>query len=318
MSENESLFEFNLPKNRSSIIKVIGVGGGGGNAVNYMHKNGIEGVDFAVCNTDAQALDKSEVPTKIQLGAELTEGLGAGSNPETGRKAAEESIDKVKELLDANTKMLFITAGMGGGTGTGAAPVIAEIAKEKDILTVGVVTIPFSTEGGNRHEYAMQGLKELRKYVDTLLVINNDKPIEIYGNLTFTQAFAKANEVVIDIHAAGVNFPDTLIIEGKYQVKPPFPFSPGGEAAGVVSSVGEKVKHLKVGDRVMGLTGYGSFAEKIAADAMRVLPMPDDMDYITATYLLEKLPKKVKIINNPKSVRDISEKLYSTNFIKFI
>ena len=196
MSEKESLFEFNLPKNRSSIIKVIGVGGGGGNAVNYMHKNGIEGVDFAVCNTDAQALDKSEVPTKIQLGAELTEGLGAGSNPETGRKAAEESIDKVKELLDANTKMLFITAGMGGGTGTGAAPVIAEMAKEKDILTVGVVTIPFSTEGGNRHEYAMQGLKELRKHVDTLLVINNDKLIEIYGNLTFTQAFAKANEVL--------------------------------------------------------------------------------------------------------------------------
>ena len=196
MSEKESLFEFNLPKNRSSIIKVIGVGGGGGNAVNYMHKNGIEGVDFAVCNTDAQALDKSEVPTKIQLGAELTEGLGAGSNPETGRKAAEESIDKVKELLDANTQMLFITAGMGGGTGTGAAPVIAEVAKEKDILTVGVVTIPFSTEGGNRHEYAMQGLKELRKYVDTLLVINNDKLIEIYGNLTFTQAFAKANEVL--------------------------------------------------------------------------------------------------------------------------
>ena len=196
MSEKESLFEFNLPKNRSSIIKVIGVGGGGGNAVNYMHKNGIEGVDFVVCNTDAQALDKSEVPTKIQLGIELTEGLGAGSNPETGRKAAEESIDKVKELLDANTQMLFITAGMGGGTGTGAAPVIAEVAKEKDILTVGVVTIPFSTEGGNRHEYAMQGLKELRKYVDTLLVINNDKLIEIYGNLTFTQAFAKANEVL--------------------------------------------------------------------------------------------------------------------------
>jgi len=196
MSENESLFEFNLPKNRSSIIKVIGVGGGGGNAVNYMHKNGIEGVDFVVCNTDAQALDKSDVPTKIQLGAELTEGLGAGSNPEMGRKAAEESIEKVKELLDANTKMLFITAGMGGGTGTGAAPVIAEAAKEKGILTVGVVTIPFSTEGGNRHKYAMQGLKELRKYVDTLLVINNDKLIEIYGNLTFTQAFAKANEVL--------------------------------------------------------------------------------------------------------------------------
>ena len=196
MSEKESLFEFNLPKNRSSIIKVIGVGGGGGNAVNYMHKNGIEGVDFVVCNTDSQALEASPVPTKIQLGTELTEGLGAGSNPEMGRKAAEESIDKVKELLDANTKMLFITAGMGGGTGTGAAPIIAEVAKEKDILTVGVVTIPFSTEGGNRHEYAMEGLKDLRKHVDTLLVINNDKLIEIYGDLTFTQAFAKANEVL--------------------------------------------------------------------------------------------------------------------------
>lgn len=196
MNEKESLFEFNLPKNRSSIIKVIGVGGGGGNAINYMYENGIEGVDFVVCNTDSQALEASPVPTKIQLGAELTEGLGAGSNPETGRKAAEESIDKVTELLDANTKMLFITAGMGGGTGTGAAPVIAEVAKEKGILTVGVVTIPFSTEGGNRHKYAMQGLKELRKNVDTLLVINNDKLIEIYGNLTFTQAFAKANEVL--------------------------------------------------------------------------------------------------------------------------
>jgi cell division protein FtsZ len=196
MSEKESLFEFNLPKNRSSVIKVIGVGGGGGNAINYMFENGIEGVDFVVCNTDSQALEASPVPTKIQLGTELTEGLGAGSNPEMGKKAAEESIDKVKELLDANTKMLFITAGMGGGTGTGAAPIIAEVAKETDILTVGVVTIPFSTEGGNRHEYAMQGLKELRKYVDTLLVINNDKLIEIYGDLTFTQAFAKANEVL--------------------------------------------------------------------------------------------------------------------------
>ncbi|MEE2699853.1 MAG: cell division protein FtsZ [Bacteroidota bacterium] len=196
MEEKDKLFEFNLPKNRSSIIKVIGVGGGGGNAINYMFENGIEGVDFVVCNTDSQALEASPVPTKIQLGTELTEGLGAGSNPEMGRKAAEESIDKVKELLDANTKMLFITAGMGGGTGTGAAPIIAEVAKQKDILTVGVVTIPFSTEGGNRHEYAMEGLKELRKNVDTLLVINNDKLIEIYGDLTFTQAFAKANEVL--------------------------------------------------------------------------------------------------------------------------
>jgi len=196
MSESENLFEFNLPKNRSSIIKVIGVGGGGGNAINYMYENGIEGVDFVVCNTDSQALEASNVPTKIQLGTTLTEGLGAGSNPETGKKAAEESIDKVQELLDANTKMLFITAGMGGGTGTGAAPIIAEAAKEKGILTVGVVTIPFSTEGGSRKEYAIEGLRELRKHVDTLLVINNDKLIEIYGDLTLSQAFAKANEVL--------------------------------------------------------------------------------------------------------------------------
>jgi len=196
MSEKENLFEFNLPKNRSSIIKVIGVGGGGGNAINYMYENGIEGVDFVVCNTDSQALEASNVPTKIQLGTTLTEGLGAGSNPETGKKAAEESIDKVQELLDANTKMLFITAGMGGGTGTGAAPIIAEAAKEKGILTVGVVTIPFSTEGGSRKEYAIEGLRELRKHVDTLLVINNDKLIEIYGDLTLSQAFAKANEVL--------------------------------------------------------------------------------------------------------------------------
>ncbi len=196
MSETESLFEFNLPKNRSSKIKVIGIGGGGGNAINYMYEKGIEGVDFVVCNTDSQALEASPVPTKIQLGAELTEGLGAGSNPVIGRKAAEESIDKVRELLDANTKMLFITAGMGGGTGTGAAPFIAKIANEKNILTVGVVTVPFSTEGGNRKEYAKEGLKELRENVDTLLVINNDKLIQIYGDLTLSQAFAKANEVL--------------------------------------------------------------------------------------------------------------------------
>ncbi len=189
-------FEFQLPKNQSSVIKVLGVGGGGSNAVNYMHSNGIKGVDFVVCNTDSQALEASQVPVKIQLGAELTEGLGAGSNPDIGKKAAEESIDRINELLDSNTKMLFITAGMGGGTGTGAAPVIAEVAKQKGILTVGVVTNPFSTEGGNRKKYAKEGLVELRKSVDTLLIINNDKLIEVYGDLTLSKAFAKANEVL--------------------------------------------------------------------------------------------------------------------------
>jgi len=196
MSEIDLGMDFQMPKNQSSQIKVMGIGGGGSNAVNYMFLNGINGVDFVVCNTDAQALEASPVPIKIQLGATLTEGLGAGSDPEIGRKAAEESEDKIIELLDANTKMLFITAGMGGGTGTGAAPVIAEIAREKGILTVGVVTNPFSTEGGFRKQYAEEGVAELKKYVDTLLIINNDKLIEVYGDLTFTQAFGKANEIL--------------------------------------------------------------------------------------------------------------------------
>ena len=188
--------DFQMPKNQSSQIKVMGIGGGGSNAVNYMFEHGIKGVDFVICNTDVQALEASPVPIKIQLGVDLTEGLGAGSNPDVGRGAAEESADRITELLDANTKMLFITAGMGGGTGTGAAPVIAEIAKDKGILTVGVVTIPFSTEGGNRRQYADEGIDQLKKYVDTLLVINNEKLIEVYGDLTFTSAFAKANEVL--------------------------------------------------------------------------------------------------------------------------
>ncbi len=196
MSKIDLGMDFQMPKNQSSQIKVMGIGGGGSNAVNYMFENGITGVDFVVCNTDSQALEASPVPIKIQLGANLTEGLGAGSNPEIGRKAAEESHDKIVELLDANTKMLFLTAGMGGGTGTGAAPVIAEIAREKGILTVGVVTNPFKTEGGYRKQYAEEGVKELKKYVDTLLIINNDKLIEVYGDLTFTQAFAKANEIL--------------------------------------------------------------------------------------------------------------------------
>ena len=196
MSAIDLGMDFQMPKNQSSQIKVMGIGGGGSNAVNYMYEHGIKGVDFVICNTDAQALEASPVPIKIQLGANLTEGLGAGSNPDVGKRAAEESADRITELLDANTKMLFLTAGMGGGTGTGAAPVIAEIAREKGILTVGVVTNPFSTEGGYRKQYAEDGLAELKKYVDTLLIINNDKLIEVYGDLTFTQAFGKANEVL--------------------------------------------------------------------------------------------------------------------------
>jgi len=161
-----------------------------------MFEHGIDGVDFVICNTDLQALEASPIPIKIQLGKNLTEGLGAGANPDIGMKAAKESSDRVSELLDANTKMLFITAGMGGGTGTGAAPVIAEIAREKNILTIAVVTHPFTNEGGYRKKYAKEGLEELKKYVDTLLIINNDKLIEIYGDLTLTQAFGKANEVL--------------------------------------------------------------------------------------------------------------------------
>ena len=196
MSLIDTDFEFQLPKNQSSQIKVMGVGGGGSNAVNYMFEHGIKGVDFVICNTDLQALEASPIPIKIQLGENLTEGLGAGSDPDVGMKAAQESADRISELLDANTKMLFITAGMGGGTGTGAAPVIAEIAREKGILTIAVVTHPFSNEGGYRKKYAKEGLEELKKQVDTLLIINNDKLIEIYGDLTLTQAFGKANEVL--------------------------------------------------------------------------------------------------------------------------
>ena len=196
MSTIDTDFELQLPKHQSSQIKVIGVGGGGSNAVNYMYEHGIKGVDFVICNTDLQALEASPIPTKIQLGKNLTEGLGAGSNPDVGMKAAQESSDRICELLDANTKMLFITAGMGGGTGTGAAPVIAEIAREKGILTIAVVTHPFTNEGGYRKQYAKEGLNELKKQVDTLLIINNDKLIEVYGDLTLTQAFGKANEVL--------------------------------------------------------------------------------------------------------------------------
>jgi cell division protein FtsZ len=195
MSEFTSI-SFDLPKNQSNVIKVIGVGGGGSNAINHMFKQGIKGVDFVVCNTDSQALQNSSVPNKVQLGVTLTEGLGAGANPEVGQQSAIESIAEIEKMLDTNTKMLFITAGMGGGTGTGAAPVIAQLAKERDILTVGIVTIPFQFEGKIRSEQAMNGVERLRKQVDSLIVINNNKLREVYGNLGFKAGFSKADEVL--------------------------------------------------------------------------------------------------------------------------
>lgn len=190
------LMKFDLPKGQSSIIKVIGVGGGGSNAVNHMFSQGIKGVDFVVCNTDSQDLDRSPVPHKIQLGAGLTEGLGAGGDPNVGKNSALENIEQIKEILETNTQMVFITAGMGGGTGTGGAPVIASIAKEMNILTVGIVTIPFSNEGPKRMEQAEEGLERLRESVDAMIIICNDKLREMYGNLTLSTAFLQADNVL--------------------------------------------------------------------------------------------------------------------------
>ncbi|WP_276165658.1 cell division protein FtsZ [Zobellia alginiliquefaciens] len=187
---------FDLPKNQSNVIKVIGVGGGGSNAINHMFQSGINGVDFVICNTDSQALNNSSVPTKIQLGVSLTEGLGAGANPEVGEQAALESMEEIKQMLATTTKMIFITAGMGGGTGTGAAPVIAKQAKELDVLTVGIVTMPFEFEGKMRCEQARIGIEKLRANVDSLIVINNNKLREVYGNLGFKAGFSKADEVL--------------------------------------------------------------------------------------------------------------------------
>ncbi len=197
MSNSEfGSISFDLPKNQSNVIKVIGVGGGGSNAINHMFKQGIKGVDFIVCNTDSQALQNSAVPNKIQLGVNLTEGLGAGANPDVGQQSAIESIADIEKMLDRNTKMVFITAGMGGGTGTGAAPVIAQLAKEREILTVGIVTIPFQFEGKVRQEQALLGIEKLRRQVDSLIVINNNKLREVYGNLGFKAGFSKADEVL--------------------------------------------------------------------------------------------------------------------------
>ncbi len=197
------MIRFDLPKIDSSIIKVIGVGGGGSNAVNHMFRQGIQGVDFVVCNTDSQSLTLSPIARKIQLGSSLTEGRGAGSLPSVGRNAALENIEDIRKMLENSTKMLFITAGMGGGTGTGAAPVIASVAKELNILTVGIVTMPFSFEGIKRKKQAEEGIKELREHVDSLLVISNDKLRELHGDLTLSQAFGKADDI-LTIAAKGI------------------------------------------------------------------------------------------------------------------
>ncbi|MFA5419605.1 MAG: cell division protein FtsZ, partial [Bacteroidales bacterium] len=196
----KQLLAFDLPKQRSSIIKVLGVGGGGSNAVSHMFKQGIKGVDFVICNTDSQAMDTSPIPNKIQLGET---GLGAGAIPDVGREAAEKKAEDIRGILDNGTKMLFITAGMGGGTGTGAAPVIAKVAREMGILTVAIVTIPFMFEGRKRRLQAEQGIEELRKQVDTLLIISNEKLREIYGNLKLSEAFGKADDI-LTIAAKGI------------------------------------------------------------------------------------------------------------------
>lgn len=197
------MIKFDLPKNQSSIIKVIGVGGGGGNAVNHMFNQGIKGVDFIICNTDAQALENSPVPNKVQLGVTLTEGLGAGAVPLVGQNSAIENIEQIKAILEKNTKMVFITAGMGGGTGTGAAPVIAKVAKELGILTIAIVTLPFNFEGRKRYLQAEEGIEELKKQVDSLIVICNDRLFDCYGELPLTEAFEKADDV-LTIGAKGI------------------------------------------------------------------------------------------------------------------
>jgi cell division protein FtsZ len=214
MSE-ENLMQFDLPQNRSSIIKVIGVGGGGGNAVNYMYEQGINEVDFVVCNTDSQDLTKSPVPVKVQLGESLTGGRGAGSKPEKGRQAAIESLEQIDEVLGSHTKMVFITAGMGGGTGTGAAPVIAEAAQKKGILTIGIVTIPFLFEGKRRINQAIEGIERMKEHVDSLLVINNEKLREIYGDSSALKAFSHADDI---LSTAAKGIAEIITVEGVVNV----------------------------------------------------------------------------------------------------
>ncbi|MCB0539865.1 MAG: cell division protein FtsZ, partial [Bacteroidetes bacterium] len=206
---------FDLPKEQSSIIKVIGVGGGGSNAVNYMYELGIRGVNYVVCNTDQQALDLSPVPNKIQLGPEMTRGLGAGSRPEIGAQATVESTEEIKELLSKNTRMVFITAGMGGGTGTGGAPVVAQIARDMGILTVAIVTTPFSFEGRRKLTQADEGIEKLKENVDSIIIISNDKIREIYGNLTKSEAFSRADDI---LSIAAKSISEIITVPGEINV----------------------------------------------------------------------------------------------------
>lgn len=208
-------FKVELPKEQSSIIKVMGVGGGGSNAVNYMHQRGIVGVDFFLCNTDAQHLERSPVPNKIQLGSNLTEGLGAGGDPEFGKRCAMESLDKVEDALRHNTKMLFITAGMGGGTGTGAAPVIAQKARQMGILTVGIVTRPFKNEGPHKGDKAEKGIADLKPHVDALLVISNERILQMFSNLRYREALSKADDILF---TAARGIAEIITVEGYMNV----------------------------------------------------------------------------------------------------
>lgn len=206
---------FDIPKKKGSIIKVIGVGGGGGNAVQHMYDQGIVGVDFAICNTDQQALETSTIDTKIHLGPNLTEGMGAGSKPEIGKQACIESVDEIRKFLEDNTKMVFITAGMGGGTGTGAAPIIAKVARELDILTVGIVTLPFKFEGSSRRRFAAEGIEELKKHVDALLVISNEKLKQMFGDMQLTAAFGQADNILT---TAAKGIAEIITVPGKINV----------------------------------------------------------------------------------------------------
>ena len=260
--------KFDMPKEKSSIIKVIGVGGGGSNAVNHMYRHGITGVDFIICNTDQQALDLSPVPNKMQLGTTLTEGRGAGSNPEVGKNAAIENVDDLKDILQSNTQMVFITAGMGGGTGTGAAPIIAKTAREMGILTVGIVTMPFSFEGRRRKNQADNGLEELRENVDTLLVIVNDKLREMYGNLKISEAFSKADDI-LTVAAKGIAEIITV--------------------AGYINVDFEDVKTVMKdgGTAIMGsATAEGEGRAKKAVSQALASPLLNDNDISGANYIL--------------------------------
>ena len=260
--------QFNIPQSSNSPIKVIGVGGGGSNAVNTMFEQGITGVDFIVCNTDAQALDISPVPRKVQLGATLTGGQGAGSLPEVGKNAAIESLDEVTDLLGADTSMVFVTAGMGGGTGTGAAPVIAQACKDRDILTVGIVTVPFMFEGRRRNQQASEGLEAMRAAVDTLLIIRNDKLRELFGNQTIRSAFANADQILC---TAAKGIAEVITLTGEINVD--------------MNDVNTVMRNS--GRAIMGsgsASGQGR-AQKAVTDALES-PLLNDSDITGANFVL--------------------------------